>query len=196
MIFIDLDGTLLDIWERFYKVFCELTGAEGITLEQYKKSKKCFLRDEKLAEIYGYRLPEDYFVKKAVMLEDKNFLESDKLYFPKELIKELEQKEVVILTKRRNFSNLEWELKKLEVSIPFVMVNQETKCQWIRKKYRNETCIVIGDSNMDLETGRLENVRNVMAGYGIGSKRQFDEMDIPYKYVETVNEMEKYLRSL
>lgn len=193
MIFLDLDGTLLNVWERFYRVFCELVGTNDMSLEQYIKIKKELLKDSLVAEAVGHKLPLDYFEKKAILLEEKEFLGCDSLYFPIELIEKLDKENVVILTKRRNASNLYWQLENLNIKIAAEVVQSGSKYQWVSEHYPEERSIIIGDSVVDLEVGRLDNVDVVLAGYGLGSTVEFDNMNVKYEYLETVTEMEEYL---
>lgn len=54
---------------------------------------------------------------------------------------------------------------------------------------------MVGHSIMDLETGYLPNILPVMVGYGLGTKEQFDSLEIPYLYLNSAEEMFYYLTS-
>lgn len=184
MRFLDLDGTILDLWPRYYSVFCELLRAKNITLQQYKSKKLCLCRDDAVAASFGYVLPADYFIKKAELLEDREFLKLDGLYLSGTQIGMLfEGDNTMILTKRRRLDNLNWQLRKLGIDLPTVVIEDLTKKQWIQLNYPVERSEMIGDSIMDLETGQLPNVLPVMVGYGLGTRKQFDSVKIPYIYI-------------
>ena len=74
MRFIDLDGTLLDLWPRYHKVFCTLLDVRNISLEQYRKRKQKYGKDEIVARSFGCELPENFFLRKAQLLESKEYL--------------------------------------------------------------------------------------------------------------------------
>ncbi|MCI8730204.1 MAG: hypothetical protein HFH57_03525 [Lachnospiraceae bacterium] len=196
MRFLDLDGTILDLWPRYYSVFCELLRAKNITLQQYKSKKLCLCRDDAVAASFGYVLPADYFIKKAELLEDREFLKLDGLYLSGTQIGMLfEGDNTMILTKRRRLDNLNWQLRKLGIDLPTVVIEDLTKKQWIQLNYPVERSEMIGDSIMDLETGQLPNVLPVMVGYGLGTRKQFDSVKIPYIYIDSPNELIDYLKT-
>lgn len=192
MRFIDLDGTLVDLWPRYYQVFCTLLHAGNVTLEQYKKSKQQYIKDEKVAKSLGYKLPKGYFFEKAQLLEEKKYLALDHLLMTKEEIKNIfGNKKTILLTKRRFPEHLEWQLNQWGLHIPTVTVS-DTKLQWLQE-HCSEKSIIVGDSLMDLEAGKLDIIFPLMVGYGLGTKAQFDDFGVPYIYLDTVQKMYKYL---
>lgn len=193
--FIDLDGTLLDLWPRYHRVFCELLHIKDITLGEYKKKKQDLGQDNAVAEAFGYTLPPDYFIKKAELLEDKSFLSLDRLFLSRQQIEALsEDSDSIILTKRRKSDNLVWQMGRMGLNMPVIIVEGQTKLQWIKENYPGKRAVVVGDSMMDLETGRLPNISVIMTGYGLGTKKQFDSISIPYTYVNAPDEMVGHLR--
>ena len=81
MLIFDLDGTLLDLWPKYHYVFCQLTQAEDISKDDYKRAKQILHKDQLVAEHFGYKLPPDYFQQKALLLEAEPVLMLDKLFF-------------------------------------------------------------------------------------------------------------------
>lgn len=193
MRFFDLDGTLLDLWPRYYKVFCSILAISDISFRQYKEKKQELKKDEKVAAAFGYRLPADYFRKKSEFLERKDFLKFDKMWFSKTEIQKLFRNDSMILTKRRYSDNLKWQLNKLGIKATTVIVGEMTKLQWIENNYPKEDSLMIGDSIMDLETGYLPNVLPVMVGYGLETRKQFDNLGISYLYLDSAKEVFDYL---
>lgn len=53
--------------------------------------------------------------------------------------------------------------------------------------------ISFGDSLIDLDTGKLPYVKPLMVGYGLGTKSQFDQSSIAYTYLESTEEVRKYM---
>ncbi len=192
--FIDLDGTLLDLWPRYYRVFCELLHTDDITLERYKEKKRELGQDSAVAAAFGYALAPDHFIRKAELLEDKSYLSLDELYLSQQQIKTLFARgDAMILTKRRQPDNLEWQLDRLGIRVPVTIVRDQTKLQWIKENQPDEEAVMVGDSMIDIETGRSSNILVLMTGYGLGTKKQFDSIGIPYTYADTPVSMVEYL---
>ena len=61
MIFLDLDGTLLNLWPRYHAVFVELTGIH-ITLSTYIKLA-CFKTAKKRLTLYYSEIFSNYVQK-------------------------------------------------------------------------------------------------------------------------------------
>lgn len=74
MVYFDFDGTLADVWLRFYRIFTDASGIDGIAFEDYVRTKKQHPRDGDVAACFGAALPEDYWSKKRSMLEDPAYL--------------------------------------------------------------------------------------------------------------------------
>lgn len=193
MRFFDLDGTILDLWPRYHNVFCNLIGADDITLKQYKEKKQELREDSKVAAFFGYELSLDYFIKKARLLEARPLLALDELWLSKDQIKRLfEDRNTMFLSKRRYPNNLRWQLARLGIDLPVVVTGNLTKVQWIEQNYPEQSSIMVGDSIMDLETGYLPYIHPVMVGYGLGTKEQFDSVGIPYKYFDSAQELFRF----
>ncbi len=194
--FIDLDGTLLDLWPRYYRVFCGLLHTDGITLGRYKEKKRELVQDSAVAEAFGHALSPGHFTKKAELLEDKRYLLLDRLCLPQEQIETIFAKgNAMILTKRRQPDNLEWQLDRLGIRVPVAIVRDQTKLQWIKENHPDEEAVMVGDSMIDMETGQMPNISVIMVGYGLGTKGQFDSVGIPYTYADTAASMARHLRT-
>ena len=53
MIYIDFDGTIVDIWARYHRVFMEASGNFDIPLEEYIQVKKKEPSDVRVAEYFS-----------------------------------------------------------------------------------------------------------------------------------------------
>ena len=69
MVFLDFDGTIVNLWPRYYRAFCMASGAAGVTQAQYLAAKRRFPADGKLAEHLQVPLPDGYFSRKRGLLE-------------------------------------------------------------------------------------------------------------------------------
>ena len=186
---IDFDGTLVDIWPRYYAVFSELTKS-NVGLEEYRRVKRIYERDSLVAQQLGVVLPDDYFVYKQILLEEKTFLELDKLWINVEDILNLFQEEDIILTKRRREDNFFWQLDRLRLHELILQshVVQDSKEEYVRKRYCEKEKIVLGDSMQDLEIGRMPKTKCIMLGCGLFSRFRFEESGIDYVYYDTLQE--------
>lgn len=181
MILIDFDGTIIDLWPRYHAVFCDLT-ENSISLSEYRKLKQHYKKDELLAHTLGLKLPTDYFIKKALLLEDCYYLSYDKLLIPKDsLLRLFNQSDTIILTKRRNPENFIWELDYLGLSdIRFKAIcTKKSKLEWAKENV-TERSIIIGDDVRDLQVAILKYVDAIMVLTGLGTSEDYDALNIPY----------------
>ena len=190
MIFFDWDGTLVDLWPRYYQVFCKLTGATELSFEQYKREKQFWMRDNDVATAVGLKLPDDYFEQKACLLEEMEFLALDTLWLDCNKMKELfSDCNAMVLTKRRRPENLVAQIDGFGLQIPVAIVGEETKRDWIGHYYPNKKSYIVGDHITDLKTATLSNVSAFMVGYGLGTRKQFDQCHLPYTFLSNVEEL-------
>lgn len=197
MIFLDFDGTLIDLWPRYHAVFTDLCELTGISLDLYKKAKREFHKDELVANHFGKELPAMYFEKKAQLLEDKNYLRLDRLFLSVNLINQtFQNSNAVLLTKRRNKANFLWELDELGIRIRSKVLCSQSKKEWIQANYNNEKCYIFGDYLNDLEAASLENVDAYMVLFGLGTENQFAKANIPYEAVDTPEQIIELARNI
>lgn len=198
MVFLDFDGTLVDIWPRFYAAFCELSDAVRLTLEEYRSVKRRLVRDEAIADYLHVHLRENYFQRKKVLLESKRLLKLDRLLLDSDRLNAIIRKKgnILLLTKRRFPQNLAWELDALGLQMPAQVLRERSKAEWIQAHYPTEESVIIGDSVADLEAGNLPSVKAVMVSYGLGANESFSSAGIPFTLLETPMELYRYLQEL
>lgn len=162
LIVLDFDGTIVDIWNRYYKVFKEASKTNVlISKQKYREIKRECLRDDYVAERIGITLPNNYYDKKRELLERTDFLSLDKLVIEKQkLIRFVLNNKCIVLTKRNKPENFFTELEYLGLaeirSKCFVIspYSKDSKLAFCRKKYPTSTFIAIGDSNDEYEFAR------------------------------------------
>lgn len=190
MIYIDFDGTLVDLWPRYYEVFCQLSDIKDVSLEEYKAVKRRLKRDEMVAGELGCNLVPDYFSLKKQYLEEMDFLKMDQLYLPAEYLNSFPKGKCRILTKRRNVENFARQLKFLGIDIPYtVITSEETKADWIRANDNEQAGVIIGDSVVDLDAG-VSNITPYMVDTGLNTKADFDTRGIRYKYFDDITKID------
>lgn len=187
MIYLDFDGTLVDLWPRYFAVFSDLLDLKDLSLDEYKKCKLKYKRDSYVAKCFGKTLSETYFEKKRVLLESREYLMLDSLFISASTLNNFPKDEIMILTKRRDRSAFCWQLDQLDIDIPFCVLDDErTKVNWIKQFKSQERGIIIGDTIADLECGINDFVYPYMVGTGLGSKAEFDKLGITYKFYESI----------
>lgn len=190
MIYIDFDGTLVDLWSRYYEVFCHLSDADGLSLEDYRYVKRRYKKDENVAKVLGCSLKQDYFALKRQLLEEMDYLMLDKLYMPAEYLNNFPKEKCMILTKRRNKENFEKQLELLGIDLPYsVISSDDSKIEWIRTNNVVPSGVIIGDSLMDLEVGKL-NITPYMVETGLNTKEDFAESKIEYRCFKNINSID------
>lgn len=174
MLYFDFDGTLVDVWERFYHIFKVASGISEISFEDYVQAKKQIVRDADVALHFGANLPEDYWVKKRSMLEDPAYLAFDRLLLPAEQISSFfENYECRILTNRRNPEafkaqlmalGLEPLLKKCIILNPD---DKKTKAQYLWENHPNELVYLVGDAEAEAQAAETDSVRVFLVRTGL-----------------------------
>lgn len=179
MYIIDLDGTLLNVWIRYYSVFNDFWKIPNLTLEEYKNLKKKYEFDDLIVNKLAGKLDEDKFQEyklfKKKYLEDFQYLKLDKLIPKKLLLKRFILKnEVLILTIRNNINNLFKQIDFLDINFlrnKLVVLENNgplTKKVWVEKNIEKSVSkIVIGDSETDLAIGELKNTKVYLVESGL-----------------------------
>ena len=178
MLYFDFDGTLVDVWQRFYHIFKDASGISGMTLEEYVQVKKQFVRDSDVAHTFGGVLPEDYWAKKRAMLEDPKYLSFDRLLVPAEQIMEFFQAYPCrILTNRRNAAAFKAQLTALgleELCEKCVVLNPDekiTKTQYLHNNHPNEKIVLVGDAEAEAQAAELNSVKVYLVRTGLRDAR-------------------------
>lgn len=197
MVLFDFDGTIVDLWQRYYSVFVDLLHLKDLSLSAYKKRKLLFHSDSLVAKDIGCVLPEDYYSKKASLLEERKYLIKDTLLLDLSVLNSVLRQDAAILTKRRNKEAFIWQMNYLGIEgTPFVIENSSKK-QWIESTINdNQSVTIIGDSIAELECATLPNVDAWMVGYGLNTKESFNSLNIPYSYYHDPNDLNERIRSL
>ena len=175
MIIVDFDGTIVDVWNRFYAVFCQLTQGRAVDIATYKEMKSALLDDGAIAQELHLEMADGYWEKKRSLLEDHEYLLLDKLLVdPEYLIEWFRAHDALILTMRRNRDNLMWEMRKLGLDAivdKAVVVDPDsgmTKQEWVEKEGFG-SCVeaVIGDSAQDMTIQGVKHARYLHVSTGL-----------------------------
>jgi len=183
-IFFDLDGPILDVSKRYYKVFLDIAGGKS------KLSKKAFW------ELKKKRTPWPNIFKKAALkiknddflrlwlwcIEGKIYLSLDKLRpNVKRRLSSLSKKNSLYLISLRQFKkNLFWQVKKLGIDKYFKKIIHcphtsgkpwQEKAKLIRKNLRSkEQAVMIGDTEVDIRAAKISGIKSIGITSGIRTK--------------------------
>lgn len=190
MYIFDFDGTIVDLWVRYYSVFKDILEFDKLCLSEYKRAKQSLHQDSLIANYFNKNLPKDYFTKKTALLEDRRYLEKDMLLVDLGLLNSLLAKDAIILTKRRNAENFYWQMFELGIHGKAIVIQNGNKKDWVATNLDNYSRItIVGDSLADLEVSQLDKAGAWMVGYGLATKKEFDATGLPYRYFETPEEI-------
>ena len=190
-IFCDLDGTLLDVSVRHYKVYSELAVKYlGKVLEKdeywnLKRKKVSWQRILPMSGISESRLDE-FLDEFMVKIEDPNYLRVDKLVPDSvEILEYISVKyDCYLVSLRRNMKNLQAELEWLGIKRYFKDIlaghsendGSDVKTELISKILKGEPGYIIGDTEADILTGQALSLQTVAVLSGIRDEKFLTEL--------------------
>jgi phosphoglycolate phosphatase-like HAD superfamily hydrolase len=184
-IYIDLDGPILDVSERYYKVHRKISNEFGIsnnlTKKQYWSLKRSDAPLFKINKKITGRLAVRYRKKWLYYIEHKKFLIYDKVWPHAEIcLKKMSANlNLYLITARMKKKNLMWELKrnkllqyfkKVYIANPLGGIHAKEK---LLKRYRylnHKNSLIIGDTEVDILCGKKYDMVTVAVSNGIRNK--------------------------
>lgn len=173
--FFDFDGTIVDVWKRFYSVFLDAGHITNVSFSDYKKLKLALRKDSYIASFFDQVLSNDYYEEKKIRLEEYEYLNLDSLLVePKKLIDFFKKNEAFILSKRRNKEHLIDELKRLhldDIIEKTIVLNPDDNISKLDYLKKNISCAftLIGDSYEEYEARVLHNSFIILVNTGLFS---------------------------
>lgn len=183
-IYIDFDGTIVDVYERYFGVlqsFINKTSPGQMHFNLFIKLKRSGLKDHEIANkltgINDFNI-EKYVKYKTSHIESLNWLSKDKLIgnFEQFISKCHDMNySVSLLTQRRNPINLYIQLEKLNIYHFFDNIHVVTPKAGRNVKYEllkeniqfNSPTIIIGDSNEEIKAGNILGLRTFHVRTGL-----------------------------
>ena len=191
-IFLDLDGTLLNTSKRHYKLYKDILNEKIPQNGEPKFSPQKFwsMKREgiKTRDILPTPLSneiitsfEDEWLQK---IEKKSYLQYDES-FPgmKNILSDLNKEfDLILVTLRNNTENLHWELSKLGLKSYFrsILCGEGPKKKLIEgylKDSPDEKCIIIGDTEEDIKTGKKLEITTISVTCGIRSRAFLEDFN-------------------
>ncbi|MBS3115386.1 HAD family hydrolase [Candidatus Woesearchaeota archaeon] len=181
IIYIDLDGTVLDVSDRlyfFYKNF--MNGNKKLKKNSYWNFKKIKISED---AIVRKTCSDEGFIKKYIK-QRKKFLEAEKLLKHDKLIKSSivaikkfkKNNKLILLTARSMKSNLFKELKRMKILNFFDKVlssNAVSKKDMILNdgSFNRKKSVIVGDTEEDIRAGKSLKIKTIAVLTGIRSKK-------------------------
>ena len=172
IIFFDLDGPILDVSEKYYRVYNKILKKKGFRVlaeKKYWDAKRNKFPEEKILSLTDVTINyNDYRDKRIALIETERYLKYDILQENAEkVIEKLAQNyTLVLVTLRRSESQLHKQLRHFEIEKFFTDVlcsGRQVKPRWKIKhdlivqyieQYKNNNHIIIGDTETDIEAGK------------------------------------------
>ena len=202
-IIFDLDGTLLDVIERYYAVFCECCEeirVSPLSKEKYLNLKKKGIKDAQIL-VQEYFLSSDKIINfkqhRNSILEEGRYLDLDRLHESvRPLLAELQEKnyELVLLSLRDNVDNSVMQLRKLGIfdffskviftgSVGQVQIHADRKYQRLRDYFSPRDfvgCYYVGDTITDIETSHKLGTKMIAVAWGLDDVQKFDASKVDF----------------
>lgn len=194
-VFCDLDGTLIDISTRHYKVYSELVNSfkgnavDKATYWDLKRKKTKWIELLPMSSLPA-TLESDFLSAFISKIEDVSYLEIDKpfegVFESLDLLKQKHQLYLVSL--RRNENNLKQELAWLGLQSHFDEVlsghsendGYDVKIALIKERLRGEAGAIIGDTEADIVAGKELGLTTIAVTSGIRDEQFLTELKPDY----------------
>ncbi len=174
MLFFDFDGTIVDIsgkYHRVFSAFVQLHGGASLSQEHYWQLKRSEASDKEILDAASLSRLNPGLLREYMKdhIEREHFLESDRLFDgAAAVLGELAAKHACYLVSmRRNPPALQRQLQRLQIQNHFVAVltpqtglqegaesAEPLKCTALRQVPISGKSLIIGDSGMDIVTGK------------------------------------------
>ncbi len=179
-IFVDFDGTITDIWRRYYALVSDFFGLSDDLFLLYRNLKKTLPDDRKLLPCFigmDSKQVEKYLDFKHQSIESKEYLSMDTLLIEPEILKSmLDRYNFNILTIRKNPDALYEQYRALGIeflkskTVVLKPEGSDSKLNWIKQNTeKSDQVIIVGDSETDLAAGTMELCKTFFVCTGLRS---------------------------
>ncbi len=190
IIFLDLDGTLLDTSPRHYKLYQDILNEKGVPESKVSPEKFWNMKRAgiKTRDILPVSFSEEAIVsfeeEWLQKIEKKSYLQYDEL-FPevKNVLFNLNKEfDLVLVTLRNNTENLHWELSNLGLKSYFksIISGKGPKNKLVERYLMgrpNKRCIIVGDTEEDIKTGLKQEMLTISVTCGIRSRKFLEQFN-------------------
>lgn len=208
--FCDLDGTLIDVSQRHYSVYREITtkfGGNPLSQDIYWDLKRNKVKWSKLLPLsdLSINVKDEYLKAFILKIEDPLNLKIDRL-FPgvKEILSSIINfSDIYLVSLRRNRLNLIKEVDDLGLSAYFTDILSghsendgfDVKIELIKDKLGKDSGVIIGDTEADIITGKKLNLLTIAVTSGIRSTSFLKELN-PDFLISSVADVQDLIKNI
>jgi phosphoglycolate phosphatase-like HAD superfamily hydrolase len=190
-IFFDLDGPILDVSNRLYKLYIDLLktyDCEVLSKEAYWELKRNKVPEESIVKrTCNFNIFDEYNKKRLELIETIDYLQLDNVVDGADkALEELKIKnKVILVTNRKHFDKLCWELKyfNLEKHFDAILAAPGNREPWnikvqliLKNKFELKSSFIVGDTEADIIAGKLLNINTIAVLNGIRSKSMIESL--------------------
>jgi phosphoglycolate phosphatase-like HAD superfamily hydrolase len=187
----DLDGPILDVSERYYRLYSDLLTRQGsavLTKSSYWEHKRSGRgEDEILAQTGSQNCVERYAAERLGRIEAVEYLAYDVIWggLREALLALARRQRLILVTLRRSRPSLEWQLRQLRINQVFEAVlsappggsteaNARVKTTLVQDAIGSRTASgwLVGDTKTDLLAGRALGLETVAVTFGICTRQR------------------------
>lgn len=188
-IFFDLDGPILDVSSKYYRLYSELVekyGGKPLSKNDYWNHKRNKIKEKDILSMSNVSTDNDIDNIRKSIIETKKYLLYDKLspYILKILSIIKSNYCLILVTLRHNRDTLLWELKHFGLDDKFDLILSTEATGLECEHYINKIHLIqknidpnglsgwfVGDTETDIRTGTLLQLNTIAVSYGIRDKQ-------------------------
>ena len=197
---VDFDGTIVNVWDRFFQAFCLASQIKQIDFDvsKYRSYRLSGVSDYDLSLRLGSTVAQNRFrASKRHYLESQRLLYADTLLVERDcLLAWFDRHDAYIVTMRRSREMLENEMRSLGIgdllAHTFVINpdDGDTKRDWVQRELpRDEPVCAVGDAIADMEIGTLDNAMAFHVSTGLFPWNEIRDKCPWSKQIESLNEL-------
>ena len=206
-LFLDLDGTIIDVSERYYRIYTEILGDIGtstLSKDEYWELKRQQLLEYNILLKTCMPIQIDMYLKRRKgLIEDPDFLAVDTLIDGAKGVLEAvaESHDLYLVTLRKDRSALMDQLEALDIKKYFNEIisgyssvdPSQTKEAMIRDNCNVDTTdLIVGDTEADIRSGKALGIRTCAVTSGIRSTELL-EIETPDHIINSINDLTRIL---
>jgi len=179
-IFLDLDGTILDVQRRLYTVYADIVaelGGTPVSLLVYWHYKRLGMPENTIVRVSLVSDIRQYTIRRREKIEDVTYLEYDCLLpaISSSLAKLQKNNHIILTTMRSNRPNLLDQLQRLGISslldkvLARALSKHNTKSHMISGYvgFDPDVSVIVGDTEGDIRTGKSLGICTIAVLSGI-----------------------------
>ncbi len=199
-LFFDFDGTIIDVSEKYYKVYCHCLdkNTKPVSKDEYWKLKQERTPEKDILEKFHPEVDIDEYIKRRLLLiERPDYLAYDEMItnVHRALIRLSRGHELYLVTLRQCHKNLVEEFERFRLQPLFVKVFScppsstpwKDKAQLI-KAVVDPSSWIIGDTEADIKGGQLLNITTCAVLSGIRTSQFLRSLQPDYM-IKTISEL-------